>query len=102
LTEIRSIVPACRFGITRGETPQASAREQKMPGIYVLIVLLAGGLGSAGSGGTSFSAEFNSLDACRAAETAVLAKIPPYRLSGDFVTLVQCFPKGAKVADSQP
>ena len=73
-----------------------------MPGIYVLIVLLAGGLGSAGSGGTGFSAEFNSPDACRAAQTAVLAKVPQYRLSGDFVTLVQCFPKGAKAPDSQP
>ena len=73
-----------------------------MSGIYVLIVLLAGGLGSAGSGGTGFSAEFNSSDACRAAQTAILAKVPQYRLSGDFVTLVQCFPKGAKTPDSRP
>jgi hypothetical protein len=72
-----------------------------MSGIYVLIVLLAGGLGSAGSGAAGFSAEFNSLEACRTAATAVLAKVPAYRLSGDFVTLVQCFPKGA-APGSQP
>ena len=66
-----------------------------MAGIYVLIVILAGGLGAAGSGSAAFSAEFNSLDACRAAQAAILAKVPPYRMSGDFVTLVQCFPKGA-------
>ena len=73
-----------------------------MSAVYVLIVILAGGLGSAGSGSAAFSAEFNSLDACREAQSAILAKVPAYRLSGAFVTLVQCFPKGANGSNTQP
>ncbi|MFI5021758.1 MAG: hypothetical protein ACHQRJ_08910 [Alphaproteobacteria bacterium] len=72
-----------------------------MPGLYVLIVILAGGLG-AGSGSAAFSTEFNSLDACQAAQKAIAAKVPAYRQSGDFVTVVKCFRKGAKASESQP
>jgi len=72
-----------------------------MPGLYVLIVILAGGLGASG-GSTAFSTEFNSLDACQTAQKAIVAKVPAYRLKGDFVTVVQCFPKGAKASESQP
>ena len=72
-----------------------------MPGLYVLIVLLAGGLGSNAGGNASLSAEFNSLDACQAAAKSILAKVPKYRFSGDFVTVVKCFPKGIKSGNGQ-
>lgn len=69
-----------------------------MSGLYVLIVILAGGLGGNGGGGAALSTEFNSLDACQTAQRAVVAQIPKYRLGGNFVTIVQCFPKGDRPA----
>ncbi|MFI4986220.1 MAG: hypothetical protein ACHQF3_02170 [Alphaproteobacteria bacterium] len=73
-----------------------------MPGVYVLVVILAGGLAGNSGGGAGLSTEFNTLDACQTAERAVLAAVPKYRLSGDFVTVVKCFPKGERPAAPQP